>query len=136
MRNGDKMNNLINSMYQDNDYKSYLEKYEEKNVVDYILLEILLKKYVDILEVFYKINIFLFNYSSLNLNQKLKDYMHYKNKDLTLNDISLIYHNHYLKNYNMCRDSIKVIIDKKLVSLDEIELLKLIYNRKYEDELL
>lgn len=130
------MNNLINSMYQDDDYKLYLKKYEVEGIIDYKLLETLLTRYKDILYVFYKINIFLFDYSYKNLNEEIKDYMHYKNKDLTLDDISLIYYNYYLKNYNMCRDSIKVIIDKKLVSLDEIELLKLIYRRKYEDELL
>ena len=130
MKNTSITKKLLISLYNDQDYVSYCEEYKKNNTINLILLKTLIKKYSKLLEIFYKINIFLYKYEiKINFNSDID------NKIFYLEDISIIFI-HYKNNYLRCKNVINIIIQNKLVNRNECKLLELIIKRKYEDEIL
>lgn len=121
---------LLISLYNDQDYVTYCEEYKKNNDIDLRLLKTLIKKHSKLLEIFYKFNIFLYKYDT-----KINYSTYINNKTFYLEDISTIL-THYKDNYLRCKYAINVIIQKKLVTQNECELLELIIKRKYDDEIL
>ena len=58
----------------------------------------------------------------------LTDFRHIRNVKITLDDFDIVL-KHYYYNYNRCKKCIKIIISNKLRPNSELKLLKLIYNR-------
>ncbi len=126
---------LGQKMLSDTDFIKYEQQYKAKNTIDIGLLMTLLDKYKDLYSVFLKINILIYGYSTKELDDELRDYLHYKGNNYYVDDLDIILR-HYYKNYDRCRKALKMIVTCGLRPLKEINLLKEIINRPIEKEIM
>lgn len=125
---------LKNNLLEDKDYIKYKEIYKNEHFIDKDLLVVLLERYLDLYYVFLKINILLYKYDTKNLDKELQDFLHYKGKNIHVDDLDSIFRFYY-KNFSMCHRTIEKIITYKIRNKNEIELLKQILERPFEKEL-
>ena len=122
---------IIDTLKSDMWFRMYVNHYESENEINIKLLSRLVEKYHKLLEVFYKVNIMMIgikNIPCLNkLDDNTRDVNHQESKDLTLNDIQIVFD---LIDINpiLYEKTIRAIIENKLVPEEEIQLLEIIEN--------
>ena len=127
--------NLLSRMYGSETYKKYVEEYNSNNRIDIELLKEFLKEYRELFDIFLKVNILIYRYPTEQLRISLKEYTKHNGRNLYMDDMCII-SNHYISNYVRCKKAIKTIIQNKLVCNSEVQLLKKIYSRNEDEEIL
>ncbi len=125
---------LKNNLLEDKNYMQYKNLFKSKKIIDKNLLIKILDTHLDFYILFLKMNIFIYGYDTKKLNKELQDFLNYKNKNLRIDDLEIIFREYY-KNFSMYRRSLETIIIYKLRNKNEINLLKQILNRPFEKEL-
>lgn len=125
---------LKNNLLADKDYIKFKEIYNRKKIVDKKLLIKLVDSHFDLYYIFLKMNTFIFGYNTKYLNRELQDFLHYKGKELRIDDLDIIFRLYY-KKFSMYRCSIMKIITYKLRPNEELEILKKILSRPFKKEL-
>ena len=127
---------IYEKIIKDERYINYCDKYSKDNSIDSNVLNDLLRDYKDFYYLFLKSFVSLYFKDDTNyLSKELQNYKYIGNRKIYLDDTDLVLR-HYYSNYNRCRKVIKTIIQKKLRPLNEIRLLKQIYNLDIEDSLI
>lgn len=120
---------LYNELIQDNSYQDYCQMYKQDHYIDKNAVERMLITHKDYYYLFLKSFIWLYYKEDIKyLNKELQDFRHIRNVKITLDDFDIVL-KHYYYNYNRCKKCIKIIISNKLRPNSELKLLKLIYNR-------
>ena len=128
-----KSEKLINSLLKDKEYIEYMKMCDNTHHINIKVLDSLLKKHLDLYFLFLKINILLYKYDTKLLNNDLKDYTHYKNEKLYINDIDIIM-NYYFHNYAICKRLLKDLALYNLRPIEETKIIIKIINRKPNEE--
>lgn len=124
---------LMENLLNDEEYKEYISLYKEENYVNKDMLDSLLKRHLDLYYIFLKINILLYRYDTKSLNKELKDYKHYRDNTLYVDDIDIVM-DYYFNNYSRCKKELSKIITYKLRPMSERKILKQIIDRQPSEE--
>ena len=124
---------LKNNLLLDEDYIKFEEIYKKENIVDKDLLIKLLDKHHDLLYMFLKINILLYEFDIKGLNNDLKEFKRYKGKVYYIDDLDCVLRFYY-SNYTRNQGVFKMMIKDKLVPLKERKLLEMIMNNPMEEQ--
>lgn len=132
---------LLKELYDDEKYKEYVKYYDKENQVNQNLLSYLLRKHKSLLKVFLITHIIL--YSSIErleeeIDKNSKDETNISikkaKKDLYIEDIFLL-HSHYQRNYERIRTALKMMVDYKMVSYKDRQIIRSILSLDTTKEL-
>lgn len=129
---------IYNNLLTDENYIKYCKIYKEEHYIDLDLLKSLLETHHELYYTFLKINIlFYFQQEKIlkRINKELKNWKYVNGRILRVDDVDLILR-HYHTNYSRCRSSMMKIVEYKLVSKVEQEILLLIYGKDIKDLIL
>ena len=91
---------LKNNLLEDKTYIQYKKLFKSKKIIDKNLLIKILDTHLDFYILFLKMNIFIYGYDTKKLNKELQDFLNYKNKNLRIDDLEIIFREYY-KNFSI-----------------------------------
>lgn len=126
---------LLNNLFQDREYKNYIDEYKKKSNIKLDKLKIIFNKHYDLYRLFIKINIFLYRYNTKLLDEDLQDFSQLNGRTLNLMDVDIIM-KYYINNYKRCKKKLHRIAINHWVPPSEKRIINMIISRKIDNEII